>query len=77
MNILWDSEAGIQPYIIGKTSESLRHKAIGPVKWQPVANIKRHLVSLKIIMNNKDVGVEVFPNSVLLSGINQLYLNQS
>lgn len=40
-------------------------------------NIKRHLVSLKIIMNNKDVGVEVFPNSVLLSGINQLYLNQS
>ena len=28
---------------MGKTSESLRHKAIGPVKWQPVANIKRHL----------------------------------
>ena len=27
---------------IGKTDESLRRKAIGPVKWQPVATSKMH-----------------------------------
>ena len=26
----------------GKTNESLRRKAIGPVKWQPVATLKMH-----------------------------------
>ena len=27
---------------MGKTVEKLRRKAIGPVKWQPVAEIKKY-----------------------------------
>ena len=28
--------------VISKSAESLRRKAIGPVKWQPVATLRMH-----------------------------------